>query len=285
MKKKFLYAFLLILFLVFIGGMVFLLEKYQETEVAFVSQCKKEIKTVLTDEEKNNIVKVIKSDINADGVEDYILLEGNKIQVHTENNNNDATLDLYNTVSVIFVSGSTHEKIKYETSTSFQKQLTMKLYTCKQGTYIAVEDNEGITMFLLELKGSAWVNYIAETFPDGLKGYTIKADFDKEDENKFKIKLDNFGRDYLPENTEEYVLDFTDTGITKEAYRQTYLANHFNDFEVRITEEDMLEVVCIQNVLYLNVDVATLPKTAGKVETIFELKENKLTYKKLVVEI
>lgn len=185
---------------------------------------------------------------------------------------------MYNNICVDYIDGITKESKRYDTKKSYGTDIDVQIKKDKDNDYILVSDTSTGNIAFLYLKENEVKNIIADSFSADFCGYTIEAEFKKEDETKLVVSLDNFGRDYLTKKEEKIELDYTDTNVNKDNYRLTYMANRFCEFEVNQDEEQNLELVGIQNILYSNKE--ELEKTSGKVKTKFKFDENK----KLVIK-
>lgn len=286
MKKKIGFAILLVIILSLIGICVYFYKSYYNTEKGLTKIYQREIRDVLDLKGNKSVIKIIKEDINSNGKEDYIVLLGEEKYDDTDDLTDtfkkiSSNLEMYNNVSIEYINGETKEAIRYDTKKSFGIDIDMIV---RYNNYIMVSDKSTGNIALLTLKDNELCNIIAESFDTEFKGYTINAEFDKENASILNVKLDNYGRDYLEEKTDEYKLDFTDTIINKENYRLTYMANNFCDFEFNKVDENTNEYVLIakQYILYCNNNI--LEKNAGVVKTIFKLEDNKLKFSDVTVE-
>ena len=77
-------------------------------------------------------------------------------------------------------------------------------------------------------------------------------------------------------------MDFSEQNVNKDTYRTSYLANKINKFEF-FTENGIIKLKCIQNILYKTNNDENLVNNVGFVNTIFTLKDSKLAYEKVEV--
>lgn len=286
MKKKIGFAIILLLILSVIGVCVYFYKSYYNTDKGRTKIYQREIDDVLDLKGNKSVIKILKEDINSNNVQDYIVLLGEEKYDDTDDTAGafkkiNSNLEMYNNVSIEYINGETKEAKRYDTKKSFGTDIEM---TIKYGKYVMVSDKSTGNIALLTLKDNELYNIISESFGSEFKGYTINADFDKENSSILNVKLDNYGRDYLNEKTDEYKLDFTNTIVNKDNYRLTYMANNFCDFEFNKVNEDTEEynLIAKQYILYCNNNI--LEKNAGVVKTIFKLEENKLKFLDVTVE-
>ena len=286
MKKKIGFAILLVVILSLVGTCVYFYKSYYNTDKGRTKIYQKEIIDVLDLKGNKSVIKILKEDINSDEIQDYIVLLGEEKYDDTDDVTDtlkkiSSNLEMYNNVSIEYINGSTKEAKRYDTKKSFGTEVDMQI---KYNKYIQVSDQSTGNIALLTLNEDSLYNIITESFGEDFKGYTINAEFDKENPSILKVKLDNYGRDYLNERTDEYKLDFTNTIVNGDNYRMTYMANNFCDFEFNKPNESTDEYVLIakQYILYCNNNI--LEKNAGVVKTIFKLENNILKFSDVTVE-
>ena len=173
--------------------------------------------------------------------------------------------------------------------------------------YIFIADSNSGNVCLLKLnEDKTFTDIVKESLGDEPKGYMISSTWDTENTSKLKITLDKGDISYLPEKTDEYILDYTNTKVSSNTYRQKYIMNKFNYFvadeakvekkedikekksqtenesqEVNtenIPEEDVktevvknadtrkLQIIGVQNVLYINGTSSDLKNDYKKAE-------------------
>lgn len=286
-KKKILFTICLVVFLTGIGMCVYLFKSYYNTEDGKTKIYKEELKDKLNLQGNKTVIKIIKEDINADNIEDYVVLLGEeKYEDNDTTKNNDikkifSNVEMYNNISVDFIEGSSGESKRFDTKKAFGTDVTVSTSSDKDTKYVVISDKSTGNFSLIYLKNSEIRGVIADSIKGDLCGYTISAEFKKDDESKLVVKLDNFGRDYLGEK-EETILDYSDTNVNKDNYRATYMANRFCEYNLSMDENGNLEIEGIQNILYSNKE--GLEKTVGKVVTKFKVSdEKKLVFKQVEV--
>lgn len=272
-------SFWLIVLLACIGGGVFLVKKYINTDAGRTLIYKTEINDVLNLEGNKTLIKILKQDINNDGIEDYAILlgeekfEDNDTTKITDLKKLMSTVEMYNNICVDILDGSTREMKRYDTKKSYGSDVGIEIKSDKDTKYVVVSDTTTGNVALLYLQEAEIKNLIADSFSQEFCGYTIEAGFNKEDPTKLNVSLDNYGRDYLTKQESTFVLDYTDTNVNSENYRVTYMANRFCVFEIVQDENQNLELIGIQHILYSNNN--SVEKNSGKIKTHFKLDENK----------
>lgn len=277
--RKILKSFWLIVLLVCIGGGVFFVKKYLNTDAGRTLLYKSEINDVLNLDGNKTLIKILKEDINNDSIEDYAILlgeekfEDNDTTKITDLKKLMSTVEMYNNVCVDILDGNTRELKRYDTKKSYGSDVDIEIKNDKDTKYTVVSDTTTGNIALLYIKDAEIKNLIADSFSQEFCGYTIEAGFNKEDTTKLDVNLDNYGRDYLTKQESAFVLDYTDTNVNSENYRLTYMANRFCLFEATQDENQNLELIGVQYILYSNNN--EVEKNSGKVRTHFKLDENK----------
>lgn len=312
MKRKFLLAMSLVVILSIIATTLVYLDKYSLSKDAMTKKYSKEIENSLTLEDNQKIIRIVRDDLNKDNIDDYIVLYGVENQVTSENlmetdsNQNlqqlTTTLDIYTNVGVAYVDNNNNELLKYETNKEFNGDVDLNIVKDEQGKYIFVNDSNSCNMALIKWEDNQLKDLVQDSFGNDFYGYTFTSEWiekekvknaegveeEKELEKpKLNIELDTIKPDYLPENKEKYTLEFSNDKINSQNYRNTYMANKFNTFEINNEATDgKLRVVATQNILYLNkvVEGEKLPKTAGKINITFTLEGDKLTYDTIAIK-
>ena len=277
--RKIWLSFWLIILLVIIGSVVFLVKRYYGTDIGHTKIYQREIKDLLNLEGNKTLIKILKDDINGDSVQDYIVLLGEeKFEDNNTTTNTDikkllSKVELYNNVCIDFIDGNTKENKRYDTKKFYGNDVNLEIKSDKDTKYVVVSDTTTGNIAIIYIKDNEIKNLIADSFSQEFCGYTIEASFNKEDSTKLNVSLDNYGRDYLTKQENGFVLDYTDTNVNSENYRLTYMANRFCEFEITQDENQNLDLIGIQHILYSNKD--ELEKNSGKVKTHFKLDENK----------
>lgn len=289
MKKKILLTILVVAILGIIATALYIKEAYESSEKGLTKRYSKEVADVLNLEEKRTVISMKKIDLNDDGIEEYIGITG------IEKYHDDVTeplpditssIELYQNVELVYIDGASRELKKYISEKSFYPEVKLEIKNDEKNKYIFVSDENSGNVLLVILKDNELVNIVKNSIQADFNGYTINVTFDEENKSKIKVKLDNYARSYLQAITDEKVLEFEDKNVNNENYRPTYLANKFCSFKLEDVDGDnILDLIGVQNILYLNDNKKQFNKTAGVVETLFKINDNKIEYNKTDVKI
>lgn len=319
MKKKVIMAVFLMGILFIVGFSVYGLNKFFNSPEMLTKKYSEELGDIITLGEKEKVIRVIKDYVDNDDIEDYVVLYG--IEKYSDVSAVEGAapnLEMYSNVGIQYINGENTEIIKYDTGKTFDINVEISVEIDSDKNYIFISDSNSGTACLLRLnEDQTFSDLIKESLGDEPKGYMISSTWDTTNTSKLKIKLDKEDISYLPEKTEEYVLDYTNTKVNQTSYRQKYVMNKFNYFiadeaklekEVKNTiskddanqntviENEMiknedtkkLQIIGIQNILYLNATSSDVKndykKAEGKVKTIFEIQDGKLVVIDVLVE-
>lgn len=275
-------AMLLVILFTLIGLSIYFLNKYEDSETGLKKLYEKEVSSKI-DIEDNSIIRIYKRDINEDKSLDFVFIMGKEKRSSTDTLN--STLEMYNDLTFVIVDGKTNDVIKYDTKTSFESDVTLKISEDENNRYFLISDYSG-NVELLKIKDNNVVDIISNTTSKEFLGYTIDTMRDESNPNTLTVKLDNYGKDYLKEYKDVKSLDFTNSSVDLKNYRETYLRDKISKFEFRDIDNDgILELVTTQYILYSLDDTVTTNKTIGKVEVYFNIKEDKLVYNKIEINI
>lgn len=275
-------AMLLVILFTLIGLSIYFLNKYEDSETGLKKLYEKEVSSKI-DIEDNSIIRIYKRDINEDKSLDFVFIMGKEKRSSTDTLN--STLEMYNDLTFVIVDGKTNDVIKYDTKTSFESDVTLKISEDENNIYFLISDYSG-NVELLKIKDNNVVDIISNTTSKEFLGYTIDTMRDESNPNTLTVKLDNYGKDYLKEYKDVKSLDFTNSSVDLKNYRETYLRDKISKFEFRDIDNDgILELVTTQYILYSLDDTVTTNKTIGKVEVYFNIKEDKLVYNKIEINI
>lgn len=273
-------AILLVVLFTLIGLGVYFLYRFESSESGLKIAYEKEISSIV-DLADNTIIKIYKQDLNDDQVLDYVFIMG-KEKRSSENALN-STLEVYNDVSLVVIDGASSEEKIYETKKDYKPATNLEIIDSKNEKYFLIYDETG-SVDLLKLEGNSLVNIIKNTTSDNLLGYTIYTSKNEENESILEVTLDNYGKDYLKKYEETKILDFSDLSVDLSKYRETYLRDKISKFEFKNIDEE-LEFVTTQYILYSLDDSVTENKTIGKIETYFNIKNDKLVFDKVEINI
>lgn len=334
MKKKVIMAVFLIGILSIVGFSVYSLNKFFNSPEMLTKKYSEELGDVISLEQNQKVIRVIKDFINNDEIEDYVVLYGTEKYSDVSAVEGAApNLEMYSGVGIQYINGENSEIIKYDTGKTFDVNVEMSVEISSEINYIFISDANSGNVCLLRLNGDkTFTDLIKESLGDEPKGYMISSTWDTTNTSKLKITLDKGDIEYLPEKTDEYILDYTNTKVNSNSYRQKYIMNKFNYFiadEVKIEKEQKidikneeknsevdngvqqnnienvqleikesevskntdtkkLQIIGVQNILYLNGTSSDIKndykKAEGIVKTIFELQDGKLVVVDVIVE-
>ena len=274
-------AILLVILFSLIGFGVNLVYKFNSSESGLKLIYEKEVASNY-DLGENSVIRIYKKDLDNDKVLDYVFIMGK--EKRTSENILNSTVELYQDVSFVIVNGSTNEVTKYDTEKEYKADVNLKIVEDEQNIYYLISDYNG-DVDLLETKDGSVVNITKNTTDQELLGYTIYTSKDEEN-SKIKISLDNYNKNYLNEDKDEKKLDLSELSLDLSKYRETYLRDRISKFDFRDTNNDgILEFVTTQYVLYSLDESLTENKTVGKVEIFYDIKEDKLVFNRVEINI
>ena len=274
-------ALLLVILFSLIGFGVNLVYKFNSSESGLKLIYEKELASKY-DLGENSVIRIYKKDLDNDEVPAYVFILGK--EKRTSGNILNSTVELYQDVSFVIVNGSTNEVTKYDTEKEYKADVNLKIVEDEQNRYYLISDYNG-DVDLLETKDGSVVNITKNTTDQGLLGYTIYTSKDEEN-SKIKISLDNYNKNYLNEDKDEKQLDLSELSLDLSKYRETYLRDRISKFDFRDTNNDgILEFVTTQYVLYSLDESLTENKTVGKVEIFYDIKEYKLVFNRVEINI
>lgn len=277
-KRKVILTILVVVIISLIGLTVHFVKKYYNSEAGKTKIYSRELGDVIKLDGNKEIISISKTDINRDGIQDYIVVLGEpkyeevdttKVQIFKSLSSN---LEMYNNISIEYVNGKDKTSHRYDTKDTFAKDISLTTFDNGEYIYIQVSDTSG-NIALLYLKDEKLEDIIANTFgANEFVGYTIEGKFDETDGVKVVLTLDNYGKDYLAKKDETYTIIYTDTQVNSNNYRLTYMANKFSKFEIYQTEDKFRTyLLCTQYILYSNSD--DLEKNEGLIISKFEIQE------------
>ncbi len=274
-------AILLVILFSLLGFGVNLVYKFNSSESGLKLIYEKEVASKY-DLGENSVIRIYKRDLDNDKVLDYVFIMGK--EKRTSENILNSTVELYQDVSFVIVNGSTNEVTKYDTEKEYKADVNLKIVEDEQNRYYLISDYNG-DVDLLETKDGSVVNITKNTTDQELLGYTIYTSKDEEN-SKIKISLDNYNKNYLNEDKDEKKLDLSELSLDLSKYRETYLRDRISKFDFRDTNNDgILEFVTTQYVLYSLDESLTENKTVGKVEIFYDIKEDKLVFNRVEINI
>lgn len=242
MKKKVIMAVFLIGILLIVGFSVYGLNKFFNSPEMLTKKYSEELGDIISLGEKQKVIRVIKDYIDSDDIEDYVVLYGTEKYSDVSAVEGAApNLEMYSNVGIQYINGENTEIIKYDTGKTFDVNVEMSVEIDSDINYIFIADANSGNVCLLRLNGDkTFTDLVKESLGDEPKGYMISSTWDTTNTSKLKIKLDKGDISYLPEKTDEYILDYTNTKVNQTSYRQKYIMNKFNYFiadEAKIEKE------------------------------------------------
>lgn len=276
LKRKIILTILVVVIISLIGIAVHFVKEYYNSESGKTKIYSRELADTITLEGNKEIIAITKSDLNRDGIEDYVVLLGEpkyeevdttKVQIFKSLSSN---LEMYNNISIEYVNGSDRTSYRFDTKKTYTKDVCLTTFDNGNVVYIQVSDTSG-DIALLRLNEEKLEDVITNTFGENqFVGYTIEGKFDETDGVKVVLTLDNYGKEYLAKRDETYTIIYTDTPVNSSSYRLTYMANKFSKFEISQIE-DKTYLLCTQYILYSNCDELT--KNEGVIISKFEIKD------------
>ena len=232
MKKKILMAAFLIVILLVVGFSVYGLNKFFNSPEMLTKKYSAELGDVISLEENQKVIRVIKDYIDADEIEDYIVLYG--IEKYSDVSMVEGAapnLEMYSNVGIQYINGENSEVIKYDTGKTFDVNVDMSSKIDSDKTYVFISDSNSGNVCLITLnEDKTFTDLVKESLGDDPKGYMISSTWDTYNSSKLKIKLDKGEISYLPEKTEEFILDYSNSKVNSSSYRQKYVMNKYNFF-------------------------------------------------------
>lgn len=279
-------AIILVIIFALIGAFVGFVYKFGSSESGLRIVYEKEISAIM-DLGNSRIIKVFKTDINSDKIQDFVFIMGEEKRSNEDPLN--STIEMYNNVEFVMIDGDTKQVIRYKTNANFKSDVTLKIAEDEKGRYYLIYDTTG-DVKLLKVNDNEVVDIqdgiidiTKNTTKGDFLGYTIYTSRDENNEKILKITLDNYDKSYLKEYAKEAQLDFKDSNVDLSKYRETYLRDKISNFEFKDVDNDgKLELVTTQNILYSLEDST---QTIGKVEITFSIEDKKLTFKSVEVKI
>lgn len=232
MKKKILMAAFLIAILLIVGFSVYGLNRFFNSPEMLTKKYSAELGDVISLEENQKVIRVIKDYIDTDEVEDYIVLYGTEKYSDVSMVEGAApNLEMYSNVGIQYINGENSEVVKYDTGKTFDVNVEMSSKIDNDKTYVFISDSNSGNVCLITLnEDKTFKDLVKESLGDDPKGYMISSTWDTTNSSKLKIKLDKGEISYLPEKTEEYILDYSNSKVSSTSYRQKYVMNKFNFF-------------------------------------------------------
>ncbi len=275
-------AILLVILFSIIGIGVYALYEFKASETGLKMIYEKEVSSKIEIGE-NTIIRIYKKDINDDKALDFVFIMGKEKRSSDDALN--STIERYDNVSLVIIDGKTDDVKKYNTEKAFEPEVTLKIVEDEKNRYFLISDYNG-NINLFRLNKENLVEIIKNTTKQDFLGYTIYTKKDEENKNILEVSLDNYDKNYLKEYKDTKRLDFTQASVDLSKYRETYLRDKISKFEFKDTNNDgILEFVTTQYILYSLDENVTTNKTIGKIEVYFNIKDNKLNFDRVEINI
>lgn len=232
MKKKVIMAVFLVGILLIVGFSVYGLNKFFNSPEMLTKKYSEELGDVISLGENQKVIRVIKDYVDNDDVEDYVVLYGTEKYSDVSAVEGAApNLEMYSGVGIQYINGENTEVIKYDTGKTFDVNVEVSVEIDSDNNYIFIADANSGNACLIKLNDDkTFTDLIKESLGDEPKGYMISSTWETTNSSKLKIKLDKGDISYLPEKADEYILDYTNTKVNQNSYRQKYVMNKFNYF-------------------------------------------------------
>lgn len=232
MKKKVIMAVFLVGILLIVGFSVYGLNKFFNSPEMLTKKYSEELGDVISLGENQKVIRVIKDYVDNDDVEDYVVLYGTEKYSDVSAVEGAApNLEMYSGVGIQYINGENTGVIKYDTGKTFDVNVELSVEVDSDTNYIFVTDANSGNACLLKLNDDkTFTDLIKDSLGDEPKGYMVSSTWDTTNTSKLKVKLDKGDISYLPEKTDEYILDYTNTKVNQNSYRQKYVMNKFNYF-------------------------------------------------------
>ena len=240
MKKKVIMAVFLIGIHLIVGFSVYGLNKFFNSPQMLTKKYSEELGDVISLEENQKVIRVIKEYIDKDEVEDYVVLYGKEKYSDVSNVEGAApNLEMYTDVGIQYINGENSEVIKDDTGKTFDVNVEISVQINEDINYIFISDsNTGNICFLRLNEDKTFKDIAKDTFGDEPKGYMISSTWDTTNDSKLKVRLDKESIEYLPEKADEYILDYSSSKVSANSYRQKYVMNKFNYFVAEVAKQE-----------------------------------------------
>lgn len=275
-------AIILVIIFALIGAFVGFIYKFGSSESGLKIVYEKEISAFM-DLGQSKVIKVHKTDINSDKIQDFVFIMGQEQRSNSDPLN--STIEMYNDVEFVMIDGATKQVVRYKTNSNYKPDVTLKISEDEQARYYLIYDTTGNVKLLkvneaevVDIKDEI-IDITKNTTKGEFLGYTI---YTKKEEKVIKVTLDNYNKPYLKEYTKEIQLDFGEAEVDLAKYRETYLRDKISNFEFKDVDNDgKLELVTTQNILYSLEDSTN---TIGKVVIVFSIEDKKLSFKSVEIQ-
>lgn len=276
-------AIILVLLFSFIGIGVYLFFKYESSDEGLKRMYINEVskKYYLKD---NKIIDIEKKDVNNDKIDDYVFIIGK--EVRSDSNSLNSIVELYENVSLVIIDNKSNEVKQYDTQKKIKADVDLNICEDERQMYFLVSDLSGNVLLSIMDESSNLIDIVKNTTENEFLGYTIYTSQNNENEGVLNVNIDNFSKNYLNEYTDTVQLNLMENEIDISNFRETYLRDKFSNFILKdINNDGILEFIGYQYILYSLDETVTVNKTAGVVETVFNIEDNKLKFNSVNIHI
>ena len=276
-------AIILVLLFSFIGIGVYLFFKYESSDEGLKRMYINEVSKKY-DLKDNKIIDIEKKDVNNDKIDDYVFIIGK--EVRSDSNSLNSIVELYENVSLVIIDNKSNEVKQYDTQKNFKADVDLNICEDERQMYFLVSDLSGNVLLSIMDESSNLIDIVKNTTENELLGYTIYTSQNNENEGVLNVNIDNFSKNYLNEYTDTVQLNLMENEIDISNFRETYLRDKFSNFILKdINNDGILEFIGYQYILYSLDETVTVNKTAGVVETVFNIEDNKLKFNSVNIHI
>ena len=276
-------AIILILLFSFIGIGVYLFFKYESSDEGLKRMYINEVSKKY-DLKDNKIIDIEKKDVNNDKIDDYVFIIGK--EVRSDSNSLNSIVELYENVSLVIIDNKSNEVKQYDTQKNFKADVDLNICEDERQMYFLVSDLSGNVLLSIMDESSNLIDIVKNTTENEFLGYTIYTSQNNENEGVLNVNIDNFSKNYLNEYTDTVQLNLMENEIDISNFRETYLRDKFSNFILKdINNDGILEFIGYQYILYSLDETVTVNKTAGVVETVFNIEDNKLKFNSVNIHI
>ncbi len=276
-------AIILVLLFSFIGIGVYLFFKYESSDEGLKRMYINEVSKKY-DLKDNKIIDIEKKDVNNDKIDDYVFIIGK--EVRSDSNSLNSIVELYENVSLVIIDNKSNEVKQYDTQKNFKADVDLNICEDERQMYFLVSDLSGNVLLSIMDESSNLIDIVKNTTENEFLGYTIYTSQNNENEGVLNVNIDNFSKNYLNEYTDTVQLNLMENEIDISNFRETYLRDKFSNFILKdINNDGILEFIGYQYILYSLDETVTVNKTAGVVETVFNIEDNKLKFNSVNIHI
>ena len=276
-------AIMLVVLFSLIGTGVYLFFKYESSDEGLKRMYINEVSKKY-DLKDNKIIDIEKKDVNNDKIDDYVFIIGK--EVRSDSNSLNSIVELYENVSLVIIDNKSNEVKQYDTQKNFKADVDLNICEDERQMYFLVSDLSGNVLLSIMDESSNLIDIVKNTTENEFLGYTIYTSQNNENEGVLNVNIDNFSKNYLNEYTDTVQLNLMENEIDISNFRETYLRDKFSNFILKdINNDGILEFIGYQYILYSLDETVTVNKTAGVVETVFNIEDNKLKFNSVNIHI